>query len=277
MTNYVYDGLNPVQEKNGATVTANLLTGLGIDEFFQRTDGVGARALLTDALGSTVALGDGTGTLQTQYTYEPFGYGTTTGQANTSSYKYTGREDDGSGLHYYRARYYHPRLQRFIVEDPLSFGGGDLNLYSYVLENPVSLVDPTGLWSASISAFAGPGASFTFGQNPNGSGFASLQFGFGIGGGVKYDPLGQQQGYSPSQGTAWGLGLGLYAQGDFNWGYIYAGAFTNVGRNYMACGSDPYANVPTWRAGFRGAISGINATASAGGQITIFGGGTLKK
>jgi hypothetical protein len=63
-----------VQEKNGATVTANLLTGLGIDEFFTRTDGVGVRALMTDALGSTVALGDGTGTVQTQYTYEPFGY-----------------------------------------------------------------------------------------------------------------------------------------------------------------------------------------------------------
>ena len=63
-TNFVYDGLNPVQEMNGATVTANLLIGLGIDEFFTRTDGVGIRALLPDALGSTVALGDGTGTLQ---------------------------------------------------------------------------------------------------------------------------------------------------------------------------------------------------------------------
>jgi len=277
VTNYVYDGLNPVQEKAGATVTANLLTGLGIDEFLMRTDGVGTRALLPDALGSTVALGDGTGTLQTQYTYEPFGYTTQTGQANSSSYKYTGREDDGSGMYYYRARYYHPRLQRFIAEDPISFMGGDVNLYGYVLGNPISLVDPLGLESLSISFFAGPGASLTFGQNPNGSGFVSLQFGFGLGGGVKYDPFGQQQGYSPAQGTAWGLGLGLYAQGDLNAGYIYAGAYTNVGRNYRGCGSDPYANGPTWRAGFRGAISGINATANAGGQMTIFGGGKLKK
>ncbi|CUS33983.1 hypothetical protein COMA1_11454 [Candidatus Nitrospira nitrosa] len=52
-TNFLYDGLNPVQEKNGATVTANLLTGLGIDEFFTRTDGVGV--LLPDVLSSTVA------------------------------------------------------------------------------------------------------------------------------------------------------------------------------------------------------------------------------
>ncbi len=145
-TNFVYDGVNPIQEKNGSTVTANLITGLGIDEFFQRTDGVGSRALLPDALGSTVALGDGTGTLQTQYTYEPFGYATQTGLASTSSYKYTGREDDGSGLDYYRARYYHPRLQRFIAEDPIGFEGGDVNLYEYVSGNPLIFTDPTGLF-----------------------------------------------------------------------------------------------------------------------------------
>jgi RHS repeat-associated protein len=142
--NYVYDGLNPVQEKNGATVTANLLTGLGIDEFFTRTDGVGVRSLLPDALGSTVALGDGTGTLQTQYTYEPFGFVSQTGAASTSSYKYTGREDDGSGLYYYRARYYQPRFQRFIAEDQIGFRGG-INFYGYALNNPVNWVDPTGL------------------------------------------------------------------------------------------------------------------------------------
>jgi RHS repeat-associated protein len=145
VTNYVYDGLNPVQEKNGATVTANLLTGLGIDEFFTRTDGVGVRSLLPDALGSTVALGDGTGTLQTQYTYEPFGVTTQTGLASTNSYKYTGREDDGLGLSYYRARYYQPRSQRFVAEDPSGLRGGDMNLYGYVKNNPVNMIDPTGL------------------------------------------------------------------------------------------------------------------------------------
>ena len=51
-TNFLYDGLNPVQEKDGATVTANLLTGLGIGKFFTRTDGVGVRVLLPDALAN---------------------------------------------------------------------------------------------------------------------------------------------------------------------------------------------------------------------------------
>ncbi len=143
-TNFLYDGLNPVQEKNGATVTANLLPGLGIDEFFTRTDGVGVRALLPDALGSTVALGDNTGTLQTQYTYEPFGFASQTGVASTNSYKYTGREEDGSGLMYYRARYYHPRLQRFISEDPLGIDDDDINLYAYTRNSPTILIDPLG-------------------------------------------------------------------------------------------------------------------------------------
>lgn len=144
VTNYVYDGLNPVQEKAGSTVTANLIAGLGIDEFFQRTDGLGSRAILIDGLGSTIALGDNTGTLQTQYTYEPFGYATTAGQANTNSYKFTGREDDNSGLVYYRARYYNPRLQRFIAEDPLEFFGGDTNLYAYTGNRPTNFTDPSG-------------------------------------------------------------------------------------------------------------------------------------
>ncbi len=54
-TDLVYDGLNPVEEI-GAATTATLLTGLGIDEYFTRTDSGGTSALLTDALGSTVAL-----------------------------------------------------------------------------------------------------------------------------------------------------------------------------------------------------------------------------
>jgi RHS repeat-associated protein len=144
-TNFLYDGINPVQEKSGATVTANMLTGLGLDEIFTRTDGVGVRSLLPDVLSSTIALGDGTGTLQTQYTYEPFGYTTQTGSASTNSYKYTGREDDGSGLYYYRLRYYQPRMQRFISEDPIGFSGGDVNLYAYVVNDPTNFIDPPGL------------------------------------------------------------------------------------------------------------------------------------
>jgi RHS repeat-associated protein len=123
-TQFLYDGLNPVQELASGTPTANLLTGLGIDEYFTRIDASTTRNYLTDALGSSVALADGLGTVQTTYTYEPFGTTTTSGAATTSAFGFTGREADGTGLHYYRARYYDARLQRFIGEDPLGFAAG---------------------------------------------------------------------------------------------------------------------------------------------------------
>jgi len=120
LTEFLYDGINPVQETSGSTVLANILTGLGIDEFLTRTDvPVGITShLLTDALGSTIALADSAGAVQTEHAYEAFGKTTVTGASNTNSFQYTGRENDGTGLYFYRARYYHPGLQRFLGEDP---------------------------------------------------------------------------------------------------------------------------------------------------------------
>lgn len=60
------------------------------------------------------------------------------------TYGYTGREPDGTGLVYYRARYYQPELGRFISRDPLGLAAG-INPYSYVNNNPANLVDPSGL------------------------------------------------------------------------------------------------------------------------------------
>jgi YD repeat-containing protein len=115
-TGVLHDGVNPVQELTGTTVTANLLTGLGVDEYLTRTDTSGASHFLSDALGSTVALTDAVGSLPTSYTYQPFGATSLSGSATGNAFDYTGREDDGTGLKYYRARYYHPGLQRFISE-----------------------------------------------------------------------------------------------------------------------------------------------------------------
>ena len=79
--------------------SANLLTGLGLDEVFTRTDdAAGTRYFLTDALGSTLTLTDAGGNILTQYTYEPFGNTTAIGAATSSSYQYTGRENDATGL-----------------------------------------------------------------------------------------------------------------------------------------------------------------------------------
>ena len=145
-TQFLYDGLNSVQEIQNGAPSANLLTGLGIDEYFQRTDSAGARDYLADILGSTLALTDSSGTQQTSYNYDPFGNSAATGQASSNPYLFAGRENDGTGLNYNRARYYSPTTQRFITQDPMDFRGGDTNLYSYVRDNPINLFDPLGLF-----------------------------------------------------------------------------------------------------------------------------------
>jgi len=126
LTEFLYDGLNPVQETSGATVLANILPGLGIDEFITRTDVVAVVTsnFLADALGSPVAVTDNAGVVQTEYIYEAFGRTTATGVSNNNSYQYTGRENDGTGVYHYRSRYYLPQQQVFASEDPIGIRRG---------------------------------------------------------------------------------------------------------------------------------------------------------
>jgi len=140
---YFYDGHNIAQELSGTTPVANILGG-GIDEVFTRSESTGTLAPLVDGLGSTLGLSDSSGAVQTQYTYEPFGNTSVSGTASTNISQFTGRENDGTGLYFYRGRYYSPQLQRFVSEDPIGLLGG-VNLYAYVGNNPVSLTDPFGL------------------------------------------------------------------------------------------------------------------------------------
>jgi RHS repeat-associated protein len=58
------------------------------------------------------------------------------GAASGHSGQYTGRENNQTGLYYYRARYYSPSLRRFISEDPIGLAGG-INAYAYAGDDPV--------------------------------------------------------------------------------------------------------------------------------------------
>ena len=148
-TSFLYDGMNPVQETQGGTTNA-ILTGLGIDDRFTRQEAAGTRYFLTDALGSTVALTDGSQVMQQTYSYEPYGEVAQTG-SSTNPYQFTSRENDGLGLYFYRARYYSPALKRFISEDPMGLAAG-LNSYGYVSDSPTNFRDPLGLeaWITEI-------------------------------------------------------------------------------------------------------------------------------
>ncbi|QAU24389.1 DUF2778 domain-containing protein [Dyella sp. M7H15-1] len=165
-TQFLYDGMNAVQETQGGTINP-ILIGLGIDERFARNDVTGRTYFLTDLLNSTIALTDPTGAIRQRYSYDPYGNvtpsDTTTGFTNP--YQYTGREADSPGLYYYRARYYSPMMSGFISEDPITFGGGQLSFYAYVGGNPLSRIDPYGLASCTYSI-----SSHTLTCTPNAGG-----------------------------------------------------------------------------------------------------------
>ena len=85
--------------------------------------------------------------MQTEYTYDGL---------PSCAYQFTGKErDTESGLDYFGARFDSSSLGRFMTTDPIAgqvSNPQSLNLYSYVRNNPLTLIDPTGMiviWSDS--------------------------------------------------------------------------------------------------------------------------------
>ena len=197
---FVYDGANIVQElagtggdnSNPSNVRASYISG-GIDEVFAQLSGTGTSSktltYLNDALGSTVRLVDSKASKVVDYTYDPYG-NTAADAAINNPFQYTGRENDGNGLYYYRSRYYSTTLARFISNDLIGLGGG-INTYGYVGGNPISYTDPYGLWrfpdyvSIGVPIFGPVGVSLTIDRAGNvygGLGIgASLRGGVGFG------------------------------------------------------------------------------------------------
>jgi RHS repeat-associated protein len=70
-----------------------------------------------------------------------------------------GLEDLDTGLVRFGARDYDPELGRWASKDPIGFGGGDPNLYGYVLGDPVNRGDPDGRYASLAGALLAPLAS----------------------------------------------------------------------------------------------------------------------
>ncbi len=139
-TSFQYDATDVIRDRTGGAEVL-YLRGLGPDQTFVREQGAG---YLTDATNNTIALTDLAGTIAQTYSYEPFGRTEIAGAAAVNPYQFTGREREGGDLYYYRARYYDPRLGRFIQPDPLGLLAGP-NPYAYAENNPVNFLDPSGL------------------------------------------------------------------------------------------------------------------------------------
>ena len=173
---YTYDGDGRRIKKvwtNGTPTTTyyayNALGQLAMEDSEEASTTTGTTYPFTDMLGSVRAVTTQSGDILECYDYLPFGRMLSAGDNGRSgcfpanpdvSYnsslpqKFTGKERDETGLDYFGARYYSGAQGRFITPDwssnpePLPYARLDnpqtLNLYAYVLNNPLSGIDPDG-------------------------------------------------------------------------------------------------------------------------------------
>ena len=137
ITKHIYLGNNRIAVKTGAQV------------LYYHPDHLGSSNVITDASGSQAQLSE----------YKPFGE-LSRNTASLNSYYFTGKELDSTGLYYYGARYYDPRLARFITPDPVNqniYDPQNLNPYAYCRNNPLNLIDPLGAsWESLSDSYSDP-------------------------------------------------------------------------------------------------------------------------
>jgi RHS repeat-associated protein len=149
-----------VVEKDGATVLSDrryLWCGLAIcDErdaagisvtrrFFRQgmQEGGAAYFYTRDHLGSVREMTDATGAVRARYDYDPFGRQAKVSGDKDAPFGFTGHfVHSPSALLLAPYRAYSPDLARWMSEDPIRPANG--NLYPYVINNPVTYIDPHG-------------------------------------------------------------------------------------------------------------------------------------
>lgn len=151
-----YDTWNLIEEHDGSSVLqARYVHGAAVDELLARSTAPGTVYYHQDALSSTAALSDNSGTVTESYTYDVYGgpkiWDESGNQLSESAdgnrFLFTGREWlPNVRLYDYRNRIYSPELGRFLQTDPIRFDAGDLNLYRYVSNNPANYTDGLGLY-----------------------------------------------------------------------------------------------------------------------------------
>jgi len=104
--------------------------------------------MLKDHLGSASVVTDASGTILGEQRYYPFGETRlTTGTIYTDKLFTGQREMAGLGIYHYQARFYSPKIGRFLSADtivPSYANPQHLNRFAYVRNNPLRYIDPTG-------------------------------------------------------------------------------------------------------------------------------------
>nr|WP_306139198.1 DUF1566 domain-containing protein [Rheinheimera baltica] len=141
------DQLNPVAQldANNNVVARFVYGSLGNVPDYMVKGGITYR-FITDQLGSVrLVVNSQTGDIAQQLSYDEFGIVTQDTNPGFQPFGWAGGlYDTDTGLTRFGARDYDPVTGRWTSKDPIRFGGGDSNLYGYVLGDPVNFIDPTG-------------------------------------------------------------------------------------------------------------------------------------
>jgi RHS repeat-associated protein len=116
--------------------------GSGVGVFYIHTDHLNAPTKITRAADNQIIW---------RWDHDPFGNGAPNedpdgnGLLLVFNLRFPGQYfDQETGLHYNYARNYDPAVGGYTTSDPIGMRGG-VNTYSYVLNNPISYIDPYGL------------------------------------------------------------------------------------------------------------------------------------
>ncbi len=152
-TKYVYDmnGNLLAEADVNNIITKYFIHGRGLLAMVTPTDQVYNYHF--NNIGSTIAMTDQSQAIVNKYSYDEFGKVLNQVAAVPQPFKYVGQYGvmhESNGFYYMRARYYDPKVGRFISEDPIGLAGG-INQFVYVGNKPVNRIDPMGLFEIEVS------------------------------------------------------------------------------------------------------------------------------
>jgi len=147
-----FDGVPPIYEPEKVMVASlGSIRGLLVQSVVGQTgEDQKIYYFINDHLGTPQKLLNENADVVWNADYKPFGEADVNVNTFENRFRLPGQYfDDETGLHYNYYRYYDPNLGRYLNVDPIGLYGG-INLFAYVLNDPINIVDPLGLWPTGI-------------------------------------------------------------------------------------------------------------------------------